>query len=82
MNAHDATAGIRIGFGETDYVANERDLQARIILTKLESTTEDVTVAVRLVTFEEFQLLNRTLPSTITEAIIPDPAECELIKSS
>ena len=68
-------AGIRIGFGEVDYYGDEGDGQVRVILTKLECTTANVTVAIKLSTYEA---LGRELPDALSKLGIPaDAAECE-----
>ena len=48
-----------------------------MVLTKVEATTEDVRVAVRLLTIAEFEASDRNLPASISDLLIPDAAECE-----
>lgn len=61
-----------------DYVAHEGEGQITVLLTKLEATTENITVPVTLVTFEEFEKLNREFESVNSIVQIPDAAECKL----
>ncbi len=72
-------AGIRIGFAETDFLFDEGDGEAKLLLTKIESTTVDVTVRVTVVTFDEFDALGREFPSTFSKLTLPDAAECKCL---
>lgn len=71
--------GVRIGFGELDYVSYEKDGQARVLLTKSGPTTKNLTVPLLVLSFEEFYIeMGRNLSDKFIDVNIPDPAECEL----
>ena len=71
--------GVRIGFGEVDYVASEGDGRARVLLTQAEAITENLTVTLMAVTFAEFFGAGRNLTEHFNEIAdkLPDPAEYE-----
>ena len=71
--------GVKIGFGELDYVANEEEQQAVVLLTQLEAITENLTVPIMAITFQEFFGSGRTLPTDFDLVNLPDPAECKLL---
>lgn len=67
-----------IGFGELDYLAREVDGVARVILSRLDPSTEDVTLSLMAVRFDEFFVdMGRNLSSEFDQVSIPDPAECK-----
>ena len=72
------SAGIRIGFGELDYVVREENGVAVVLLTKTEPIAEEVTVPIQALTFREFFVdMGRTLSDEFEGVEIPDPAECK-----
>ena len=74
------TSGVRIGFGELDYAANEGDRMATILLTKLGATTENLTVPIMALSFDEFYNdMGRKLSDKFDDVAIPDPAECKTL---
>ena len=71
-------AAVRIEFGELDYVANEGDTMARLVLIVSESSSQYITIPLILKSFDEyFNVDNNTLSSIFDSVDLPDEAECE-----
>ena len=68
--------GVRIGFGEVDYSVSEGNGKAVVLVTQAEPITENLTVPIVAITYEEFFGSGRTLPSDFDDVELPNPAEC------
>lgn len=62
-----------------DYTGEEEREEICIPLVKSERTTENVTVPLMILTFQEFFDMGNTLPSAFNGTEIPDEAECKSI---
>ena len=72
--------GVKVGFSELDYAANEGDGKAAVlVMTQAEPIKESITVPIMAITFEEFFGSGRTLPTDFDLVDLPDPAECKYI---
>ena len=69
--------GVRIGFGEVDYSVSEGNGKAVVLVTQAEPITENLTVPIVAITYEEFFGSGRTLPSDFDDVELPNPAECK-----
>lgn len=68
---------VTIGFGELDYISNEEDAVAKVVVVVSESNSPNITVPLTVLSFTEFKDLGKTLPSGFDSLIIPDEAECK-----
>lgn len=70
-------SGVQIGFGELDYLSREGDGFARVVITQSEPITENFTIPIMAVSFQDFYGAGRTLTEHFGDVGIPDPAECK-----
>lgn len=70
-------SALRVGFTELDYVSNEGDAMAKVVLSVSDSGSQNVTIPLVVVSFDEFfRVMGKTLPSEFTMDL-PDEAECK-----
>lgn len=59
-------------------MCSEDDGQVRIRVTKREQTTENLTILIMALSFDEFNRTVKHLPDEFDGIVLPDPAECEI----
>lgn len=68
---------VTIDFSEIDYVSSEEGGRARVLLTQSGPMTENITVPVQAVSFQQFFGAGRTLSTQFDDLKLPNPAECK-----